>query len=509
MENTVSTKNKATFLEKIERFGNRMPHPFILFLWLLAIVVVLSAICSAAGVSAVHPGIGETLSVKNFLSFEGIQYFLLNFASNYQGMFILASVLLLSVFSGICEHTGFFSAAIRAGLKNAKGVGIVAVVSFIGVLSNAAGDAAWILIPPIAAMIFYGAGRNPIAGLFCGYAAVGGGFSTEFIPGYDMLIVPVTNQAAQMIDPDFQISYLTGFFCLFVSGILITVLNTIVTIKIIEPRLGKYSKTPDSSVGEYNGALSEQERIALKKAVMALVIFLAVLVVVCIPKNSFMRSDTGSLIFASPLMDGLLTILLAFFGIPGIVYGVSIGKIKNANDLIGIMIKAAEGIAPFLVMLIAIAQFINVFTASNMGAILSIKGADILKSLNLPPQVIIVLFIVFVAFINLFIGSGSTKWMLLGPIFVPMLMQLNFHPAFIQVAYRMGDCATNHLTPLMAYMIILLTYCKKYDSDVGMGTIISNMFAYSVVFLIAQCIFIVIWMTLGIPVGFNGPIFLN
>lgn len=509
MSKSVAKQKNSSFLDRVEKLGNRMPHPFMLFIWLLAIVVVLSAVCSFFQVSAVHPGTGETLTVKNFFSFYGLRYLVLNFVSNYQGLPILGSVLMLSIASGICEETGFFSAAIRSGLKNAKGFWIVAVVSFIGVLANAAGDAAWILVPPIAGMIFYGAGRNPIAGMFCGYAAVGGGFSTEFIPGYDMLIVPVTNQAAQMVSPGFKLPYLTAYYALFVSGILVTILNTIVTVKIIEPRLGKYTKTPDSSIGSYNVNLTETERKALKKSVMALILFLVVLVAACIPKNSFLRSDTGSLIFDAPLMDGLLTLLLAFFAIPGIVYGVGVGRIKSPNDLIDVMIKATMGIAPFLVMLIAIAQFINVFTASNLGAILAINGADFLKSLSIPGQVLIVLFILLVAFINLFIGSGSTKWMLLGPIFVPMLMQLNFHPAFIQFAYRLGDCATNHLTPLMAYMIILLTNCKKYDPEVGMGTIISNMVAYSVVFLIAQCIFAVVWMSLGIPVGINGPIYLN
>lgn len=507
MSETVVKRN-SRLLDSVEKIGNKMPHPFVLFLWLTVIVIILSAVCSVFGVTAVHPGTGEVVEVQNFLSTAGLQYFVLNFVNNFQGMYILGSVLLLSIASGICEETGFFAASIRSGMKNAKGVGVVALVSFIGVFANTAGDVAWILVPPLAAIIYYSAGRNPIAGIFSAYAAVGGGFSTEFIPSYDVLIVPVTNQAAQMIDPNFKLPYLTGYYIMFVSGIMIVLLNTIVTIKVIEPRLGKYTGTPEGSLNDFSTELTENERKGIRRALIALLVYVMAIVVCCIPQNSFLRSETGSLIFGAPLMDGIMTLLLVGFTIPGIVYGVTVKKITCFNDLFDILTHAAQGIAPFLVMLVAISQFVNIFSATNLGVILAVNGANFLRSLSMPTAVLAICVILFVAFINLFIGSASTKWLLLGPIFIPMLMQLNIHPAFTQVLYRMGDCATNHLTPLMAYMMIMLNYCKKYDKDVGLGTVIANMAPYSLVFLIGQCMLAVIWIVFNLPVGINGTIYL-
>jgi len=504
-----SAAKKRSFLDLVEALGNKMPHPFVLFLWLTLIVVVLSAILSTAGVSAIHPATGEALYVKNFLSAHGLRYLLLNFVSNFQSMPILGSVLSLSIASGVCEMSGFFDSAIKMGLKNAKGIGIVIVVAFVGVLSNAAGDAAWVLIPPIAGMIFYGAGRHPLAGMFCGYAAVAGGFATEIVPGYDMLIVPVTNEAAKMIDPGFSIGYLTAYFALFISAFFVTIIVSFVTVKFIEPRLGTYTGKPEGIVNTGEIEVTPLQRKGVRNAVIALIVYFALIVISCIPKNSFMRSDTGSLIFDAPLMDGMLFLILALFLIPGVTYGLTVKKISRIGDFIDMLVESAKQMAPFIVMLFAIAQFIRIFSDSNIGAMLAVKGGELLKASNMPPTLIIVCFIILVAFINIFIGSAGTKWMLLGPVFVPMLMQLNFHPAFIQFAYRLGDCSTNPLTPLMAYMVIMLTYAKKYDKNAGMGTIISNMAVYSGFLLVFACIYAVVWMLTGLPVGINGPIYLS
>ncbi len=506
-----SIKKKKTFLDRLEAVGDKMPHPFTLFLYILAIVIVLSCILSLAGVTAVHPATGETVYVKNYLSIDGFVSLLVNLVPNFQSMSLIFSVLALSMASGICEQTGLFSTAIKVGLSGNKGgIKLVVLVAFIGVLSNAAGNAAYYFVPPLAALMFYGAGRHPLAGLFCGYAAVGCGFSTDLIPGsFDPLLVPPTVRAAQMLDPDFDMQYLSGQYALWVSSFIVIALVTLVTVKIIEPRLGKYTKTPDSSIADVGGEATPEERAAVKKAGKSVIIYIVLLIVACIPKNSFLRSPEGSLLFNAPIMDGLLTFILLLFIIPGVTYGISVGKIKKFNDVIGMITKATAEMSGFIVILFATGQFMSVFNASNLGTVLAINGGNAIKALPFSSEMIIVAFIILVSIVNIFIGSGSTKWLLLAPIFVPMLMQLNIHPAFTQFAYRLGDCATNNLSPLTANIVVLYTYGKKYDPDAGMGSILSNELPYSIVILIAQCIFAAIWMATGADVGINGPVFMQ
>lgn len=511
MSNTLNTKKQKNnrLLDGIEKVGNKIPHPFYLFLILIGVVVVLTAILSAVGVTAISPTTNEVLTVKNFLSFDGLAYLIVNFVSNYQGMFILGAILCLSVASSVCEETGLYDAAIKASIKNTKGVWVVIIVSFVGVLANAAGDAAWILVPPIAGMIFFGTGRNPIAGMFCGYAAAAGGFSTEIVPGFDVILAPITSQAAEIVMPGFKLPFLSGYFALFISSFIVTGITAFVTLKFIEPRLGPYTKTPPASIDTTITELTPLQKKGLKRAGISLLVYFAVLIIACIPSTSFLRGPDGSLIFDAPLMDGIQFLMIVMFILPGVVYGITTKKIQKPNDFVNIMVTGAQGVAPFLVILFAVAQFINIFNDSNLGAVLAINGGNFLKRLNAPSLVIILVFILIVAFINIFIGSAGTKWMLLAPVFVPMLMQLDFHPAFIQFAYRLGDCITNPVTPLMAYMAILLTNCKKYDESVGLGTIISCMSVYSVFYLIAQLIFVTIWFLTGLPVGINGPIFMS
>ena len=500
-------RKKKTFLDRVEIIGNKMPHPFTLFLCITGIVIIVSCICSLAGVTAVHPATGEVITVKNYLSVNGFVSLLVNLVPNFRSMSLMFSVLSLSMASGICSKTGFFSAAIKTGLSKSKnGVALVILVAFIGVLANAAGDAAYYFVPPIAALMFYGAGRHPLAGLFCGYAAVGCGFSTDLIPGsFDPLLVPPTVKAAQMLDPDFSMQYLSGQYALWVSSILVIAVITLVTVFIIEPRLGKYTGTPDSSISDINADVTDEERKAVKKAGLSVLIYVVLLFVACIPSNSFLRSSEGSLLFDSPLMDGLLTFILLLFVIPGVVYGISIGKIKHLNDVIKMLEESVSEMAGFVVILFATGQFMSVFSDTNLGTVLAINGGNFIKSLSLGNAVIVVAFIILVSIVNIFIGSGSTKWLLLAPIFVPMLMQLGIHPAFTQFAYRLGDCATNNLSPLTANIIVLFTYCKKYDKNAGMGVILSNMLPYSVFILIVQCIFAALWMLSGLNVGINGP----
>ena len=505
---TETAVKKSGFLAWIERVGNKMPHPFKMFMEITGFVLVCSLILGLMKVSAIHPATGETITVVNLISIDGLLLFTGNFVKNFQNFPVLGIVSILGVFTGICDRTGFFTTAIRMGLANVKGNAVVFIVAIIGVLGNQAGDASFILIPAITGAIFLGLGRHPLAGVFLGYASVGGGYTTSLIPGgWDVILTPITINAAQSMAPNFDMSLLSGYLMLFVSALLCATAATFVTVKVIEPMLGTYQ--PEGEI-DVNTSVSPEEARAVKKTAYAVLAFLVLLVALCLPSNSFLRNaETGSLIFKAPLMANMQFIVIVVFALCGLVYGASVGKIRSIDDMAKLMEESVKTLAPFIVLAIVIGQFLFLFDQSKLGQVLAIRGGQFLASLPVPTQVIIIFFFILTAVVNLFIGSGGTKWLLMGPIFVPMLMQLNIHPAFIQIVYRLGDCATNHLTPLFAYFAILLTTTQKYDKNAGMGTLFSAMLPYSAVFLLVYAAQIFLWMTFNLPTGFGGGVWLR
>lgn len=503
-----ATGKKSRFLAWIERVGNKMPHPFKMFMQITGFVLICSLILGKMGVSAVHPSTNEVVTVLNLISVDGLLLFMGNFVKNFQNFPVLGIVLILGVFTGICDRTGFFSTAIKMGLANVKGNSVVFIVAMIGVLGNQAGDASFILIPAITGAVFHGLGRHPLAGVFLGYATVGGGYTTSLIPGgWDVVLTPISVKAAQSMAPGFDMPLLSGYLTLFISAILCAVTATFVTVRIIEPMLGTYRS--DSEVSA-NTEVTPEEAKAVKKAAFVVLGFLLLLAALCIPSNSFLRNaETGSLIFKAPLMANMQFFVIIVFALAGIVYGRAVGKIRSIDDMVKLMEESIKTLAPFIVLAIVIGQFLFLFDQSKLGQVLAIRGGQFLAALPVPTQVIIVLFFLLTALINLFIGSGGTKWLLMGPVFVPMLMQLNIHPAFIQIVYRLGDCATNHLTPLFAYFAILLTTAQRYDKKAGMGTLFSAMLPYSAAFILLYAAQIFLWMTFNLPTGFGGGVWLK
>ncbi|MDR2529844.1 MAG: AbgT family transporter [Synergistaceae bacterium] len=508
MKNSEETKKRG-FLAWIERVGNKMPHPFKMFMQITAFVLVCSLAFSLLDVSATHPTTKDTIKVINLISIDGLLLFMGNFVKNFQNFPVLGLVLILGIGTGLCERTGLFSAAIKMGLANTKGNMVVFIIAIIGLLANQAGDVAFILIPPIAGAIFHGMGRHPVAGVFLGYATVGGGFTTTLIPsGMDVILTPVTIQAAKMIVPDFDMPILSGYYFLCVSALLCAAAATAVTVKVIEPMLGEYRSESGETAQDMR--VSPEEARAVKRAGYAVLIFLVLLAAACVPASSFLRNaETKSLMIRSPFMANMQFYFIVVFVLAGLVYGKSIGKIHGVNDVVKLMEESVRTLVPFIVLVIAIGQFLFLFAQSNLGQILAIRGGEYLASLSVPIQLIAVLFVLLSAFVNLFIGSGSTKWMLLGPIFVPMFMQLNIHPALTQAIYRLGDSGTNHLTPLFAYFAILLSTTQRYNKNAGMGTLFSAMLPYAGAFLLVYALQVVVWITLNLPTGIGGGIWLN
>lgn len=497
--NLTNLETKKGFLGWIEYWGNKMPHPLLLFTYLLIFVFLLSFIFNKMGVSTVHPGTGETIEVINLLSTSGLISFMKGFVSNFQSFAVLGICLTLGVVTGLCDNTGFFSTAIQMSLGRVRGNLVVFVIAIIACIANQTSEAAFILLPAISGAIFYGMGRHPLAGVFLGYASACSGFSTSILPGSaEVFLTPLVNESAHMIDPNYNMSILGSYFFLFTSAFIIAGVATFVTIRIIEPRLGQYH---GGNEAVRSSEITPDQRTAAKKAGIGILIYIVLLIVLCIPQNSFLRGESGSLIEGAPLMDCLVFFLLLLFLIPGLIYGISTKQISSAADAANLLYDGVKPFAPFIVNAMIIAQFLKMFDQSNLGKVLAINGGQWLKSLPLPTTIIALAFVLLIAIINLLIASVTTKFLIFGPIFIPMLMQIGLNPAFVAALYRLGDCVTNNLTPMMPAFIILLGTCQKYDKDCGMGTIFSAMLPYTIGFFTMFSVQIILWILLKIPVG--------
>lgn len=512
MGNGADTKASkgSGFLGKIEYWGNKMPHPLLLFTYLLGLVFVLSFVMSKLGITTVHPSTGETIEVINMLSIAGLIDFMKNFVSNFQGFAVLGICLTIGVVTGLCDNTGLFTSAIRMSLGNVKGNIVVFVIAIIACLANQTSEAAFVLVPAIAGAIFYGMGRHPLAGVFLGYASACSGFSTSILPGSaEVFLTPLINESAHMMDPNYNMSILGSYFFLFVSAFVVAGVCTFVTVKIVEPRLGAYHPSETLAGGEGGSVeLTAIQKSATKKAGISVLIYLLIVIAVCIPKTSFLRGETGSLIDGAPLMDCLVFLLLLLFFIPGVVYGKATGQIKKAADAANFLYDGVKPFAPFIVNAMIIAQFLKIFDKSNIGKVIAINGGQWLKTLPLPSWMIAIAFLLLIALINLMIASVTTKYLIFGPIFIPMMMQIGMNPAFTIAVYRLGDCVTNNLTPMMPAFIILLGTCQKYEKKCGMGTIFSNMLPYTIGLFLVFVVQIVLWIVLNLPVGVGTGVWL-
>jgi len=503
--NTGQKQKTGGFLGWVERVGNKIPHPFILFLWLILIIWIISFICAKAGVKVIDPVKGEEVIAKNLLSGEGVTFALTNVIKNFTGFAPLGLVLTMALGIGLAERIGLMSAFMRKTILGASPKIVTFIIAVIGVCGNIASDAAIVIVPAIAAMIFLSLGRHPLAGIALGYASTTAGFSANLIiAGTDGLLSGITNEASKIVN-GIEISVTANWYFMAFSTIILAIIITWITEKMIEPRLGKY--TGKKQIEEEK--LSPEENKALKKSGIAVLIYLAILVALAAPKNSFLRNPTtGSLISGSTLMSGIIPLLLILFLVAAIPYGKAMGKIKKSGDIPKYMNLAIKDMAPFIVLAFIIGQFIAYFNWSNLGYILAVNGADALKAAGFTGIPLFVSFILFTTFVNLFIGSGSAKWALLAPIFVPMFYLLGYNPALTQMLYRIGDSTTNIISPLFPYFPIILGLFAEYDEEAGVGTVLSLMIPYSMIMLLVWMVLGIIWFVAGLPLGPGGGLLL-
>ncbi len=504
MNQNSKNENKG-FLAWVEKVGNKLPHPFIMFAWLIVIIGLVSFIANKIGLSVENPTNGEMVLANNLFSGEGINFALSTAVKNFTGFAPLGLVLTMTLGIGLAEEVGLMSSFMRKTILGASPKLITIMIMLIGINGNIASDAAIVVIPAISAIIFLSIGRNPLAGVALGYAATTAGFSANFfIAGTDALLSGITNEASKIVGAP-EISIASNWYFMIVSTIVLSIVGMLISEKIIEPRLGEYKGNTLNA----NEEISPEENKALRAAGIGLLIYIVTIVALAFPQTSFLRNpETGSLINKSPLLEGIIPLLLILFMATSIPFGISIGKIKSSSDVPKYMSIAIKSMAPFIVLAFIIGQFIAYFNWTNLGLILAVSGANLLKATGFTGVPLFIGFIMLCAFVNLFIGSGSAKWALLAPIFVPMLALLDYSPALTQMLYRIGDSTTNIISPLFPYFPIVLGLLNEYDEEAGVGTLLSLMIPYSMIMLAAWAVLAIVWYFTGLPLGPEGALFL-
>ncbi len=511
MSDSEKNTNKG-FLGMIERVGNALPHPVIIFVLLALAIIVISELVARFGapVEYFNASEGDFVSIEavSLMSSEGIAHIFNSAVGNFTGFAPLGTVLVAMLGVGVAEWTGLISTTLKKLLRNVPTSLLTATVVFAGIISNIASDAGYVVVIPLGAIVFAGAGRHPIAGLAAAFAGVSAGFSANLIFGpTDALLVGITNEALTAGGIDYDVAVTANWYFLIASTFLLTAVGAFVTEKIVEPRLGEYN----GSYKPNDDPITAIQNKGMRNALIALLVFLGIMALLMIPQNAPLRAldeATGNMTLDAFLRQGLLFMIFLLFAVPGYFYGKTTGKIQSSHDLVKGMSESMSSMGGYLVLAFFAAQFINYFSYTNLGLILAVSGADFLEAIGFVGLPLILAFILVTAFINLFMGSASAKWAIMAPVFAPMLFSVNIAPEMTLMAYRIADSSTNVISPLMSYFAMILVFAKRYDEKSGLGTIISTMLSYSIAFLIAWTLLLVVWYMIGLPLGPGAQIIL-
>ncbi|RXS19763.1 AbgT family transporter [Staphylococcus saprophyticus] len=508
---TSNTKHKPTlvdrFLNIVEKVGNKLPDPSILFFLMCLGLAIITWIVSLFHITVKHPGTGDTIAIKSILSKDGLMMILNDAVKNFSEFPALGLVLAVMLGVGVAEKTGYFDKLMVQVVHKAPKKFIVPVIILIGILGNAAGDAAPIVLPPLTAMVFIKLGYHPIAGLAMAYASAIGGFSANIMIGMsDALLYAFTEPATKIVSDNVHVNVAMNWY--FIAASVLVLLPAVywVTMRFVIPRLGSYDDSnSDIQVDDENTGLTTEENRAVFWANISFFIMIALLIILAIPQGSFLRNaKTGSLLNDAPIINGVGLIILVLFLVPGLVYGLMMKEFKNSKDLGKMLADSMSSMGSFIVIVFFAAQLLAFLEWSNLGVIVAVKGAALLQGQN---GIILILGIILLsAIINLLIGSASAKWGILAPIFIPMLMLVGFHPAFTQMLYRIGDSISNPITPMMPYLPLLLSYAQKYDNNMKLGSLLSSLMPYTIVLSILWPLFMIIWYLLGWPLGPGSPL---
>jgi aminobenzoyl-glutamate transport protein len=522
------------FLDVVEQVGNKVPHPAVIFLTLIAIVVVLSAVLSLAGTSvsyeAIVPGtqtiekssdvsydsglvvayqtIDEnkhkietrTVAVRSLLTTEGIRFIYASLIPSFMGFTAVGLMIVAMIGAGVAEEAGLVRALIRKLVIVSPRWALTYILAFVGIVSSIGADAGYLVLIPLGGVAYLSIGRHPLAGLALGFAAVASAFTVNMlIKPLDAVLVEFTNDAIRLVDPNKSISLTSNLWFSIVSVLFLTVVIAFITERIIEPRLGKYKGEKPAEEG---GSLSADESRGLKYAGLGLLGVLVVFGLLTLPPGAPLRNpDTGELIGTSPFMNGLIALIMVVFLVTGAAYGKGAKTMNNLTDIIKAIEKALSGLGGLIFLFLIISQFVAYFNFSNMGTILALKMSDALRAANIGPFWLLIGFIVVVLIIDFLITGAIAKWAIFAPIFVPLLVKLGVDPEAVLAAYRIGDSPVNSITPLNAYFALVVGFAQKYDKSAGVGTVVSLMLPYVAIMAVLWTILFAVWYALGLPWG--------
>lgn len=491
-------------LGTIERVGNMLPHPFILFLYIIVILAVVSAVLSCIGVSAVNPTTEEVVKVQNIISRDGLVWIVENMLTNFSTFAPLGLVLAMQMAIGLAEGSGLLDTFMRRAILGVPLWALSATVLFLGINGSIASEASIIIVPALAATAFQAMGKHPIAGLIAGYAATNAGFTANvLITATDALLYGVTEEAAQLIDPSVKLTPAINWYFMIASTFFLTAVGVFVNDRIITPRLGEYKGAEKAN----ERTATDLERKGLRYTGIFTVIYLILILICVVPKNGILRGENGS-ILESPFINGLVPILIVYFILAGVVYGKTVGTIKNSGDVPKMMADSLQSLTGYVVLVFVIAQFINMFSYTNLGTIIAVNASEALQKVGFTGIPLVIGVILLTIVVNFFMTSGTAKWYIFAPIFVPMFMLLGYSPEFAQVVYRIGDSIANPLTPIYPYLPIVIGMAQKYDKNTGIGTIISMTLPYSIGFLLVWIVQIIVWIVFDIPLGPGASVFM-
>jgi aminobenzoyl-glutamate transport protein len=482
---------RTGWLSAIESFGNRLPHPTLLFVWLCLLLLPVSALLAIVGPQASHPVSAEAIQVRSLLSGDGVRWILTSMVSNFTGFAPLGVVLVAMLGIGLAEQSGLLGRMLTALVRRSPGSLLVPLVALAGVLSSLAADAGYVVLIPLAALLFRQAGRSPLTGIAVAFAGVSGGFSANLLLGpVDALLAGISTEAARTLDPTITVSAAANYWFMLASVVLVVGLVTLVTTTTT-------STQTDAAAPEHGST----DHTPMGSTLFCALAYLTMIALLVLPTGAPLRHPETGALLSSPFMSGIVIIIAMGFALCGICYGRASGQFRRASDVIVALETTMAQLAGYLVLMFFAAQFVAWFNWSGLSLVLAVKGASALADTGLPAPVLLVGLVLLVALINLLVGSASAKWALLAPLLVPMLMLLGVTPEATQAAFRVGDSATNIITPLMPYFALVLGFVRRHDPAAGIGTLMAMMLPYSLTLLLGWTILLGLWLTLGWPLG--------
>jgi aminobenzoyl-glutamate transport protein len=500
------------FLDGIEKVGNMVPHPVVIFLALIGIVIILSVILSffdtAVTLERINPDTHAiettTTSLRSLLDGDGIRFIYSSLIPNFMSFTAVGLMIGAMIGAGVAEESGLVNSLIRKLVLVSPAWALTYILAFAGILSSVAADAGYLVLLPLAGVAYASVGRHPLAGLALGFAAVAGAFTVNMlIKPLDAVLVEFTNDAIHLVNPNLSIGLASNIVFSIVSVVFLTIVIAFITDRIVAPRLGPYEQSSAATdLGTQENALSAEESRGLRFALYGLIGLVAVFVLLTVPPGAPLRNpETGELIGNSPFMNGLIALIMLAFLVTGWAYGIGAGTLRSLSAVIKAMEKAVSGLGGTIFLFFVLSQFVAYFTYTNMGTILALKLAGVLQSANVGSLLLLIGFIVVVAVIDLLITGAIAKWAIFAPVFVPLLLKLGVVPEAVLAAYRVADSPMNAITPLNAYFALMVGFAQKYDRNAGVGTVVSLMLPYVVwMFLLWTALF-AIWQMLGLPWG--------